>query len=98
MRYTPFLGMVAAVTLISCGGDDLLLPSDGEPAAVSVVAGDKQSGRVGEMLAEPVVVAVTDGGGLAVAGATVEIELGGALDPVQTVGDGRGGAELPLGS
>src|SRR4051794_20491595 len=98
MRYTPFLALVTAVTLISCGGDDLVLPSDGEPAAVSVVAGDKQSGRVGEMLAEPVVVAVTDVGGLPVAGATVEIELGGALDTVQTGGDGRGGAELPVGS
>src|SRR4051812_5955766 len=98
MRYTPFIALVTAVTLSSCGGDDLVLPSDGEPAAVSVVAGDKQSGRVGEMLAEPVVVAVTDVGGLPVAGATVEIELGGALDTVQTGGDGRGGAELPVGS
>jgi adhesin/invasin len=98
MRYTPFLTLVTAVTLISCGGDDLVLPSDGEPAAVSVVAGDQQSGRVGEMLAEPVVVAVTDVGGLPVAGATVEIELAGVLDTIQTGGDGRGSAELALGS
>ena len=98
MRYAPLLGFVAAATLISCGGDDLVLPSDGEPAVISVVAGDKQSGRVGEMLADPVVIEVTDVSGRPVAGATVEVELDGAMDTVSTGGDGRASAALALGS
>ncbi|HEX5203208.1 MAG TPA: hypothetical protein VFW27_25040, partial [Actinoplanes sp.] len=92
MRYAPLLGFVAAASLISCGGDDLVLPSDGEPAVVSVVAGDKQSGRVGEMLADPVVIEVKDVSGRPVAGATVEVELDGAMDTVSTGGDGRASA------
>jgi adhesin/invasin len=99
MRYTPFLGAVAAaVAALSCGGDDLVLPSEGEPAKVAVVAGNGQSGRVGEMLADPVVVEVTDVSDRPVAGAAVEIELGGVLDTVRTSTDGRAGAELALGS
>src|SRR5262245_1913985 len=98
MRYTPFLGLVAAATLISCGGDDLVLPSEGEPADVSVVAGDNQSGRVGELLADPVVVEVTDVGRRPVAGAAVEVELDGAMDTLRTGGDGRASAELALGA
>ncbi len=97
MRYTPLLGLVAAATLISCGGDDLVLPSDGEPADISVVAGDKQSGRVGEML-DPVVIEVTDVSGRPVPGAAVEVELDGVMDTVSTGGDGRASAVLALGS
>jgi adhesin/invasin len=99
MRYTPFLGaLAAAVAALSCGGDNLVLPSEGEPARIAVVAGDDQSGRVGEMLAKPVVVEVTDVSHRPVAGASVEIELGSVLDTVQTGADGRASAELPLGS
>jgi adhesin/invasin len=98
MRYTPFLGLLVAATLVSCGGDDLVLPSEGEPAAISVVAGNKQSGRVGEALADPVVIEVTDVSGRPVPGATVEVELDGALDTVRTGNDGRASAEVALGS
>ena len=99
MRYTPFFGaLAAAVGVLSCGGDNVSLPSEGEPAKVSVVAGDDQSGRVGEMLDRPVVVEVTDGGGRPVPGAVVEIELGGAPDTVHTGADGQASAELALGS
>jgi adhesin/invasin len=99
MRYTPFLGaLAAAVGVLSCGGDNLALPSEGEPARVSVVAGNGQSGHVGEMLANPIVVEVTDGGGRPVAGAVVELELGGAPDTAHTGTDGRAGVELALGS
>jgi adhesin/invasin len=90
--------VVTAAAVLSCGGDDLVLPSEGEPAKVAVVAGNGQSGRVGEMLAEPVVVEVTDISNRPVAGAAVEIGLGGALDTVRTGTDGRAGAELALGS
>jgi adhesin/invasin len=98
MRYTPFLALLAAATLVSCGGDSLVLPSEGEPAGVSVVAGNKQSGRVGEALADPVVIEVTDVSGRPVPGATVEVELDGGLDTVRTGNDGRAAAEVALGS
>src|SRR4029453_3111250 len=87
MRYTPFLGLLAAATLVSCGGDDLVLPSEGEPAAISVGAGNERSGRAAEALADPVVIEVTDVSGRPVPGATVEVELDGALDTVRTGND-----------
>lgn len=98
MRYTPFLGLLAAATLVSCGSDNLVLPSEGEPAGISVVAGNEQSGRVGEMLADPLILQVTDASGRPVAGATVEVELDGTLDTVRTGNDGRASAEVALGS
>ena len=94
----PFLALLAAATLASCGGDSLVLPSEGEPAGISVVAGDAQSGRVGEALSDPVVIEVTDVSGRPVPGATVEVELDGALDTVQTGNDGQASAEVALGS
>ena len=91
----------AAALLLSCGGDDLVLPSDGEPAAIAVVQGNGQSGRVGEALAEPLVVEVLDGAGRPVPGATVVIELPGAVvepDTLPTDAQGRVTAEITLGS
>ena len=45
----------AAILLVGCGGADLVLPGDGEPAAIEIVQGNEQSGRVGVVLAQPVV-------------------------------------------
>lgn len=98
MRRNLLLGPFLAAGLASCGGDQLVLPSEGEPAAISVVAGDNQSGRVGETLAEPVVVQVTDVSGRPVSGAMVEVELDGQVDTLPTGADGRASAELALGS
>ena len=99
MRYTPFFGaLAAAAAVLSCGGDDLVLPSEGEPARVAVVEGNGQSGRVGEMLARPVVVEVTDAGGRPVAGSAVELQLANVPDTVRTGPDGRAAARLALGS
>ena len=92
---------VAAPALLSCGGGDLVLPSEGEPAVVSIVQGDSLSGRVGEVLAEPLIVEVIDGADRPVAGATVVVEIEGAVatpDTITTEGDGRASAEITLGS
>jgi adhesin/invasin len=92
---------VAGPALLSCGGGDLVLPSEGEPAVVTVVQGDSLSGRVGEVLAEPLVLEVLDGVDRPVAGATVVIEIVGAVaepDTVTTAGDGRATAEITLGA
>jgi adhesin/invasin len=102
MRHLRIFAIALAGTaLFSCGGDDLVLPSAGQPAAITVVQGNGQSGRVGEVLAEPIIVEVLDGADRPVAGATVVIELTGAVaepDTVSTDSQGRASAAITLGS
>ena len=96
-----FAVTVAAPALFSCGGGDLVLPSEGEPAVVTIVQGDSLSGRVGEVLAEPLIIEVIDGADRPVAGATVVVEIEDAAvtpDTITTEGDGRASAEITLGS
>jgi len=70
----PFL--VPLLLLVGCGGGDgISLPGDGEPAAITIMDGDEQQGRVGEPLNEPLVVQVTDTRGRPVEGAAVAFEL-----------------------
>jgi hypothetical protein len=79
--------LMAAVTLLTaCGeGGDLLLPGSGAPAAISVISGGGQSGRVGEAVPDSIVVAVADGEGRPVQGATVVFSFvdapGAVIDP-----------------
>jgi adhesin/invasin len=89
-----------AAGLLACGGDDLVLPSEGEPARIEIIQGDGQSGRVGETLPQPLIVQVTDGAGRPTAGATVVVALDGAEarpDTVSTESDGRASVEVVLG-
>lgn len=66
MRYLQMFAIgLAGTVLFSCGGDDLVLPSAGEPATITIVPGNALSGRVGEVLADPLVVEVLDGVGAA---------------------------------
>ncbi|MGH8938645.1 MAG: Ig-like domain-containing protein, partial [Actinomycetes bacterium] len=100
-RHLPTLALLSLVTLAACGGDNLVLPSEGEASRIAIVQGDGQSGRVGEQLAEPIVAAVPDGTGRPVAGASVVFELaGGAANPdtATTNAEGRASASLVLGS
>ena len=92
---------LAGTALVSCGGDDLVLPSAGEPAVITVVQGDSLSGRVGEVLAQPLIVKVLDGVDRPVAGASVVVELSGAVaepDTISTDPQGMASAEITLGS
>jgi adhesin/invasin len=102
MRHLRLVGTgLAAAALLSCGGDDLVLPGEGEPAAITIVQGNGLTGRVGEALAEPLIVEVLDGVDRPVAGATVVIDLSGALaepDTISTDAEGRASAEITLGS
>ena len=106
-----FLGVrraaVLAVLLLSAcgGGGDLLLPGTGEPAAVTLVQGNGQNGRVGDALPQPLVAAVTDGAGRPVEGATVVFALtdpapGASLSPDTTTTDqgGMATAQVVLGT
>jgi Bacterial Ig-like domain (group 1)/Bacterial Ig-like domain (group 3) len=101
-------GQAAVLTLFAaaCGGSgDLLLPGSGEPAAVVLLQGDGQNGRVGEPLPQPLVAGVTDATGRPVEGATVVFVLtdaapGAAVEPdtVTTDADGRATTRIVLGT
>lgn len=99
LRY--FVAGLAGIAGFSCGGDDLLLPSEGQPAAITVLQGDGLTGRVGEALPDSLIVEVLDGADRPVAGATVVIELSGAAaepDTISTDTEGKASAEITLGS
>ncbi|HET6576960.1 MAG TPA: Ig-like domain repeat protein, partial [Gemmatimonadales bacterium] len=94
----------AVALLLSCGGGDLVLPSGNEPAAVTILEGDAQSGRVGAALADPVVARVTDAQGRPVTSVPVAfVFMGGidatvAPDTATTDADGRASFQVVLGT
>jgi hypothetical protein len=98
--------VLAALLLSACGGgSDLLLPGTGEPAAVTLVQGNGQNGRVGDALPQALVAAVTDGAGRPATGATVVFTLTdpapeASLDPDTTTtdADGMATAQVVLGT
>jgi adhesin/invasin len=101
-----FLRLVAAIALVSvaCGGDELNLPSDGDPGTIEALAGNGQTGEVGGSLPESLVVRVTDAHGRPVPGQPVEfiptLDLTGQLlpDTVLTDDAGRAAARWRLGT
>jgi hypothetical protein len=103
VRYA--LRLVPVALLVACGGADLVLPGDGEPAAIEVVQGGGQTGRVGTALADPVVARVTDSQGRPVSGARVALVFTGdasgatvAPDTATTDTDGSASFQVVLGS
>jgi hypothetical protein len=87
--------------LAACGSGDLGLPNQGQPSAIQVVRGDRQSGTVGQALGDSLVVRVVDSFGSPVAGVEVTwtAETGGSVSPPATMtsSDGRAAAERVLG-
>ncbi len=83
-----------ALLTLSCGGDDLTLPNQGQPATVVAAHGDDQNGTVGEELAESLVVLVQDRFENPVPNVTVvwSAEGGGSVDPAESVTDKNGHA------
>jgi hypothetical protein len=94
----------AVALLLSCGGGDLVLPSGNEPAAVTIIQGDAQSGRVGAALADPVVARVTDSQGRPVTSVRVAFVFTGGIDATvapdsaTTDADGRASFQVVLGT
>ncbi|MGH7517852.1 MAG: Ig-like domain-containing protein [Gemmatimonadales bacterium] len=92
--------LACALLVISCGGDELLLPAEGEPAALVIVQGDAQTGPIGGQLADALVVRVTDTRGRPVAGTDVTFATsGGAVAPplATTDADGLATGQWSLG-
>ncbi len=77
---------------IACGGD--VTPSP-VPSEIAAVSGDGQRGTVATMLADPIVVRVSDDQGRPISGASVTwttTDPGGSLDPASSVTDDQGRA------
>jgi hypothetical protein len=88
---------------VACGGESLTLPSEGEPATITVTKGGNQNGLVGTQLAESLEVQVTDTKGRPVGGATVNFAVttdGGSAAPASSVTDANGlaNAQITLGT
>jgi hypothetical protein len=79
--------------LQACSGDNLLLPSAGQPAKITVQSGDGQSATVGHALDQPIVVLVTDPENRPVEGIEVAFEpaAGAEITPKDTVVTGADG-------
>ena len=88
------LALLCVVAVAACGGDNLVLPDEGQPAKVDVVRGDRQNGTIGQALPDSLVVRVTDRFGEPVPGAEVAwaADNGGAVDPATATTDGAGRA------
>ena len=84
---------IGLAALTACGGGDLLLPKDDEPAHISVLRGDDQKGTVGQSLGDSLVVKVTDSGDRPVADVEVTFvpPAGGEVAPNATVRTGSNG-------
>ncbi|MGH7514798.1 MAG: hypothetical protein ACREOQ_17975 [Gemmatimonadales bacterium] len=94
-----------AVLAVACGGEDLTLPGPGDPATLSIISGNGQSGTVGEAVPQPLVVQLSDGAGHPIAGATVTFQFSdslpdAAVDPVAPATDtlGQAAASVRLGT
>lgn len=97
------LGLLLVLLLgpVACGGDNLLLPSSGQPADIQAISGNGQTGTVGQALGSPMVVLVTDPEGRPVSGVEVAfIPPEGAQllpnDTVPTGPDGRATVQYTL--
>jgi protocatechuate 3,4-dioxygenase beta subunit len=106
MRLSALVGSACfAVAGLSCGGSDLVLPSETGPADITLEAGNNQKAPAGEALAESLVVKVIDRRGQPLSSQKVAFSLEsqppGALitpDTAETAADGIAKAQWVLGS
>jgi Big-like domain-containing protein/filamin/ABP280 repeat protein len=92
---------VMLLALGACGGGDLTLPSEGQPAQIKALSGDDQTGTILEPAQDSLVVRVTDPFGSPVAGVEIAWAAtgGGAVQPASVVtgADGRAATQRVLG-
>ncbi|HEY7634400.1 MAG TPA: Ig-like domain-containing protein [Gemmatimonadales bacterium] len=82
------------IALAACGGENLVLPNEGEPAGLAYVSGNNQSGTIGEPLIDSLVVRVSDRFNNPVANALViwQADGGGSVAPDSNRTDASGQA------
>lgn len=98
MTLTKLSFILAGLPLLfACGGDNLTLPSEGQPAHIEILDGDAQIGPVKSELDKPLLVKVTDSQGRPVEGVTVEFVLeGGLISPTTSATNARGEAQTSI--
>ena len=96
------IALSVLLSAVGCGGGDLVLPSEGQPAQVAMVGGDGQTGTILTSLPESLVVQVTDRFGNPLNGIQVTWtpDAGGSVNPPtsQTGTNGRASTDRVLGS
>ena len=82
-----WIASVVLLALGACGGGDLVLPNEGQPAQVEGISGDSQTGTILEPLADSLVVKVTDRFGNPVPGIEISWSSadGGDVRPASSV-------------
>src|SRR5687768_7848598 len=102
--HTIALCGLATLSVLACGGSDLLLPSSSAPAELRLISGDLQQAQTGSRLPDPLVVEALDGTGRPVVGSRIlfrfELDLDGAEvspDTAETNESGRAAAQVRLG-
>jgi len=89
------------LALWACGGGDLVLPNEGQPARVALVSGDAQTGTILEPAPESLVVRVTDRFGSPVPDVEIawSADGGGEVQPATTTtgSDGKAATQRMLG-
>jgi adhesin/invasin len=103
MRLGISSALGALLLVVSCGGEDLVLPEDGIPSTIAIVSGNPQNGTVGTALASPLVVRVLDAAGRPVQGQQVTFTVvsggGSVAPPAPTTGaDGQTSTSWTLGA
>jgi hypothetical protein len=93
---------VAGLLVFGCQGSNLTLPGDGAPSNLVPVSGWDQQGAVGDRLADPLVVQVTDAVGRPVPGVTLRFEAevpSAQIDPAirETNDKGEAAVNVRLG-
>jgi hypothetical protein len=102
-RLSLVSGGLVSLLVLACGGDDLVLPSEGTAASISITRGNNQTGTVGGALADSLQVRVLDKAGRPVPNQPVAwtvVAGGGAVSPASSNTDASGyaGARWTLGS
>jgi hypothetical protein len=104
LRRLPLLAAgLTSLLVLACGSDDLVLPSEGTAAAISITRGNNQTGTVGGALADSLQVRVLDKAGRPVPNQPVAwavVAGGGSVSPASSNTDANGyaGARWTLGS
>jgi hypothetical protein len=87
MRSPHLIVALAGLASVGCGGDSLVLPSQGFAARIDIMKGDGQSGTVGSALKDSLVVSVVDATGRPVTGAKIAFVPVAGAQGAQTTPD-----------
>lgn len=105
LRFPPVLAVsLGLIPATSCGGGDLVLPTESQPAQIEIAGGDGQTGAAGSPLPDSITVLVRDALDRPIRGVQVGFSLGGgaaggevAPAAALTGADGMAGARWVLG-